>query len=247
MKSNINRRQEIFKGVLPPHGTKEYFEVIEILRKREQQDPGIKEFSKKSWEKVTRSLEAQYLSNCELITENTLRHFLTEFNSRTWKYGLGSMPLMFNILEAYFNYRKPEVYFELIEEENYLISFFDFIDFITSNDFKDNKLLIEQSIASDLIYNFNIGRDLEEIKFKTESGDEFIIAGISIIRRNNEVTVLVVTGRQKTENISLDKNGITFQTANPNKKGLIDEMKESLKNKNIEFEYLDKDKRYIKV
>ena len=31
------------------------------------------------------------------------------------------MSLMFNILEAFFSYRKPEIYFELIEEENYLI------------------------------------------------------------------------------------------------------------------------------
>jgi len=247
MKSNIKRRQEIFKDVIPTVGTKEYFDAIEKLNKIEQNKPETKEFTKKCWEKVTRSLESQSLSNCDFITENSLRYFLTEFNSRAWKHGLRSMPIMFNIMEAYFNYRKPEVYFELIEEENYLISFFDFIDFITSKDFKDNKELIEENLTPDIIYNFNVGKDLQEIKFKTDKGEEFIVAGVSIIRRNNEVTVLMITGRQKTEDISIDKSSLNFQTNNPDKTKIIEEAKETLKNNDLIYEYIDEDKKYIKV
>jgi len=247
VKSNINRRQEIFRDVLPPVGTKAYLDAIEKLKKREQDNPGIKEFSKKSWEKVTKSLEAQYLSNCDFLTENSLRHFLTEFNNRAWKYGLRSMPVMFNIMEAFFNYRKPEIYFELIEEENYLISFFDFIDYITSKEFDDNKNLIDENITSDIIYNFNVGKDLEEIKFKNDADEEFIVAGVSIIRRENEITVLMVTGKKKTENLSIDKDSFKFDTQNPNKSEIIDEIKETLKTEEIEYEYIDEDKKFIKV
>ena len=247
MKSNINRRQEIFKDVLPLVGSKAYFDAIEKLKKREQDNPGIKELSKKSWEKVIKSLEAQLLSNCDFKTENSLRHYLTEYNIRAWKYGLRSMPIMFNIMEAFFNYRKPEIYFELIEEENYLISFFDFIDHITSNEFEDNKTLIDDSMTSDIIYNFNVGKDLEEIKFKNDEGEEFIIAGVSIIRRENEITVLMITGKKKTDEISIDKSSLKFDTQNPNKTELIDEIKETLKTNEIEYEYLDTDKKYIKV
>jgi len=247
VKSNINRRQEIFRDVLPPVGTKAYLDAIEKLKKREQDNLGIKEFSKKSWEKVTKSLEAQYLSNCDFITENSLRHFLAEFNNRAWKYGLRSMPVMFNIMEAFFNYRKPEIYFELIEEENYLISFFDFIDYITSREFDDNKNLIDENITSDIIYNFNVGKDLEEIKFKNDADEEFIVAGVSIIRRENEITVLMLTGKKKTENLSIDKDSFKFDTHNPNKSEIIDEIKETLKTEEIEYEYLDEDKKFIKV
>lgn len=247
MKSNINRRQEIFRDVLPPVGTKTYLDAIEKLKKRELDNPEIKEFSKKSWEKVTKSLEAQYLSNCDFLTENSLRHFLTEFNNRAWKYGLRSMPVMFNIMEAFFNYRKPEIYFELIEEENYLISFFDFIDYITSKEFDDNKNLIDENITSDIIYNFNVGKDLEEIKFKNDADEEFIVAGVSIIRRENEITVLMVTGKKKTENLSIDEDSFKFDTQNLNKSEIIDEIKETLKTEEIEYEYLDEDKKFIKV
>lgn len=247
MKSNINRRQDIFDGVLPPSGSKAYSEKIEKLGKRFGNDKKYQEFLKKCWEKATKSLEAQYLSNCDLITENSLRYYLTEFNNRAWKYGLRSMPVMFNIMEAFFNYRKPEIYFELIEEENYLISFFDFIDYITSKEFEDNKTLIDENITSDIIYNFNVGKDLEEIKFKNDEDEEFIIAGISIIRRENEITVLMITGKKKTAEISIDKSSLKFDTQNSNKTELIDKIKETLKINEIEYEYLDTDKKYIKV
>lgn len=247
MKSNTNRRREIFDGVIPPHGSKEYYDTIEKLQNRFGNDKKHQEFQKKCWEKATKSLEAQFLSNCDLITEHSLRNYLTEFNNRAWKYGLRSMPVMFNIMEAFFNYRKPEIYFELIEEENYLISYFDFVDFITSNDFKENKSLIEENITLDIIYNFNIGKDLDEIKFKSKEGEEFIVAGVSIIRRDNEVTLLMTTGRKKTNELSLDKNSINLTNDNPNKSELIKEIKETLEKEDFEYEYLDDDKLYIKV
>src|SRR5690606_22595286 len=146
--------------------SKAYFETVELVKKKYDNDKLYQQFQKKSWEKVTKSLEAQYLSNCDFITEKSLRHFLSEFNNRAWQYGLRSMPTMFNIMEAFFNYRKPEIYFELIEEENYLISFFDFIDYITSKEFEDSKALIDENITPDIIYNFNVGKDLEEITFR---------------------------------------------------------------------------------
>lgn len=247
MKSNIDRRKEIFKGVLPPHGSEEYDAVVKVLKQNEHKDPSVKEFTKKNWEKVTKSIEAQYLSNCGLITEKTLRHFLSEFNNRAWKYGLRSMPVMFNIMEAFFNYRKPEIYFELLEEENYLISFFDFIDFITSKDFLEKKILIEENIISDLIYNFNVGQDLNEIKFKSDNGNEFIIAGLSIIRRGSEITVLATTGKKKEHDISIDKESFRLSTDNPDKSRLVEEIKKDIEKNEFEYEYIDEEKNYIKV
>lgn len=246
MKSNIKRRQEIFKDILPPDGAEAHFDAIEKLDKGEQENIEIEDFRKKSWEKVTKSLEAQILSNCDFITENSLRYYLEEFNNRAWNYGIKSMPSMFNIMEGFFNYRKPEIYFELIEEENYLISFFDFIDYLTSKEFENDKTFIDDNLTSDIIYNFNVGKDLEEIKFKNEEGEEFIIAGVSIIRRANEVTVLMICGKKKTIDFAIDMNLAKFDE-NTNKTKLFEDTKETLKANEIEYEYLDSNKNYIKV
>jgi hypothetical protein len=247
MKSNINRRQKMSVGILPPKNSKEYFETVQFLEAQFGNDKEHNAFVQKSWEKVHRSLEAQLLSNCDLITELSLRNYLSEFNGRAWKHGLRSMPVMFNIMEAFFNYKTPEIYFELIEEENYLISFFDFIDFITSNNFNENKELLDESISPDIIYNFNIGKDLEKIKFKTENGSEFIIAGVSIIRRENEITLLMTTGKKKESEISLDINSLDFATDNPDKIKLLEKAKADAKNEVLDYEYIDDENIYIKV
>jgi hypothetical protein len=246
MKNNLNRRREIFEDVVPRTGTKEYEKMKEFHKNNENNPEWIK-YSKKNWEKITRSLEAQKLSSCGFFTEDTLRYFLTEFNSRAWRYGLRSMPVMFNIMEAFFNYKKPEIYFELIEDENYLISFFDFIDFITSNEFKDDKSLIEDNLTSNIVYNFNVGKDLEEIKFKTEDSSEFIVAGASILRRENEVTVLVITGKKKTEELEFDIKRIMFDSANSDKDQLIKDAKKEYEENEIDYIYIDEEKKYIKV
>ena len=112
--NHLDRKREIAIGALPKKGTEEYKKVIEFLEKNDSSEQ--KEFTKKNWEKAYSSLEAQYHSHCDFITEKNLRHFLLEFNTRAWESGLWSMPTMFNIMESFFNYRKPEVYFELLEE-----------------------------------------------------------------------------------------------------------------------------------
>jgi hypothetical protein len=57
----------------------------------------------------------------------------------------------------------------------------------------------------------------------------------------------MTTGRKKTENISIDKSSLKLSTDNPNKSELIEEFKKTLTNEDFEYEYLDDDKKYIKV
>ena len=107
--NHIDRKKDIAFGAIPPKGTKEYAIVTEYLEKKKSSNSD--EFSKKNWEKVNLSLEDQYQSNCGFITEKNLRHFLLEFNSRAWESGLWSMPTLFNVMESFFRYKKPEIYF----------------------------------------------------------------------------------------------------------------------------------------
>ncbi|MFP9112415.1 GIY-YIG nuclease family protein [Flavobacterium sp. RHBU_3] len=246
MKDRKARHREILRNALPPEDTSEYSKLIEKLEGRFLYDKKHNEFVKRSREKVFNSLEAQMLSNCDLVTEISLRQYLEDFNNRAWFYGLRSMPLMFNILEAFLNFRTPEIYFELIEEENYLISFFDFIDFITSKDFEEDKKLIDESITNEIIYNFNVGDDLEKIKFKSGDGQEFVIAGVSIIRRGNEITMLMIAGRKKNGDDILDKKDLEFRSNIPGRARLTADFKERVQEEEYDYIYLDKDEKYIK-
>lgn len=156
------------------------------------------------------SLVAQNSSGIGFLTDTELRHFLREFNQRTWNHGIQSQPMLFNIMEAYFSYNKNIIYFELYEEEDYLISFFDFIDFITSPKFDEDSIKIEDFIEENLIYNLNIGADINELTFETNDSEKFVIGGISLIRRGSELIVLLLTGQlcdteEITKGLEMDK------------------------------------------
>ena len=94
MKSNIDRRKEIFKDVIPSKGDPNY-ERLKLLHENRMQSPAKKKFYKDCFKKAVNSLEAQRSSHSGFITETTLRHFLMEYNTRAWEHGLRSMPLLF--------------------------------------------------------------------------------------------------------------------------------------------------------
>ncbi|MCJ7449412.1 MAG: GIY-YIG nuclease family protein [Bacteroidales bacterium] len=194
MKQHLSRFIEIFRGVIPEENTESYKRLKDSHEARWASDPEFKKDLKNRFESAYRSLIAQSLSNSGLLTATTIRHFLNEFNTRTWEYGLRKLPIMFNILESFFIYHKSNIYFELLEEEDNILSFFDFINFITSPGFKPKKSLILDYLQDNMVYHFNVGADMEQITFKTTDGDEFVIGGLSMVRRGNEVTIILITG-----------------------------------------------------
>lgn len=195
MKDHKNRMKDVFHLAIPREGTDEYKKIKEWHEKRIEQDPSIKQESKKRFKMAYNSLVAQDSSGAGFIPDVELRHFLREFNQRTWNHGILNLPMMFNVLEAFFSYNKDLIYFELFEEEDYLISFYDFIDFITSPSFDEDEVEIADYIPENLIYNISVGADLDEITFKTDKSEEFVVGGVSLIRRGTELVVLLHTGQ----------------------------------------------------
>jgi hypothetical protein len=247
MESNKDRRAKMYEGILPPTGTKEYERTIAFLAKQEEQNPRLKKIIKENYQKATRSFEVQLTSNCGLITELTIRHYLREFNVRAWGHGLRTMPMMFNIMEAFFNYRIPEMYFELIEEELYKVSYYDFINFISKNEFKNRQTIIKKSLTENLIFHFNFEKDLEKIRYTTESKKKMIVAGASLIRRGEEVTVVLITGHKIKKGSKPKDKGFKFDYDHPEKGKLYREFQQSIEGTELEYEYIDPKKEYAKV
>lgn len=244
--THLERKREIAIGAIPKKGTQEYKKITEFLEKNES--PESKEFGKKNWERANSSLEAQYHSHSNLVTEKNLRHFLLEFNNRAWDSGLWSMPTMFNVMESFFNYRKPEVYFELLEEENYYANLVDFLDFVTSDQFSIDRKVLDKNISENIVYNFEFTKDFDKISFKNSNGYLFLVRGLSLIRRGNEVTLSIVTGKKKNEDDILEKDIYkTLKSPSPDKDKIVQKVKEDLENKGLKYEYLDNEEEYIKT
>ncbi|GAB5419144.1 MAG: hypothetical protein Crog4KO_06520 [Crocinitomicaceae bacterium] len=203
MGEHIKRKMNIGKALIPEEGTEAHNNLKQRHEKAMATNPEFKKAFKERFRKASNTLHVQGLNGIGLNMDEEIRNFLLEFNSRAWEHGLRKMPSMFNIMEAFFNYDHDLGYFELIEDEDYLISFFDFMDFYTSPKCPTDQKLIVDSIEKDLIYNFNVGADIEEITFKSEEGEEFVVGGASMIRRENEITILLLAGElADTESIT---------------------------------------------
>lgn len=195
MSEHLNRKKEMFHGALPPEGSLAFEKIKKQHEKDLAANPNLAKVFKHKREKATKTAVIQDNNGININIDVELRYFLREFNGRLWNHGLVSMPLMFNTMEAFFKYDKSIVYFELLPEEDYLISFFDFLDWYTSKDFNGNIESIKNDFVEDLIFNYNVGADIGEITFDSEEGEKFVIGGISMIRRGNEATILFQAGQ----------------------------------------------------
>lgn len=151
-------------------------------------------------------------------------------------------------MESFFNYKKPEVYFELNEEENYYVSMYDFLEYVTSDAFTSEQGLLNENISENIIYNFEINQDKISPTFKNSNEIIYIIKGVSIIRREEELTLSIVAGKKRTENDIIDKEDYKLdKSPYPHKLDIYQSAKSSLEENDLEFEYLDLEKEFIKT
>ena len=239
MKEHIKRKINIKREALPEQGTKEYEDISSFYKKQRENNPKLKKELERQFLKARNTLLIQDSNGINLTMDKEIRYFLGAFNIRAWELGLLNLPMSFNILESFFNYRKSLVYFELLEEEDCLFSFFDFFTFYTKT-IENKDIFIKDYLEENIIYHYNVGSDMNEIIFKSnDNKNNFIIGGISLVRRKNEVTLLLQIG-EEDNNEKLSKG-----TTKIFKKNLNDLVKTFPEMKN-EWVYLEKNSSYIK-
>lgn len=193
MKTNRDRQRHFTAFASPTPDDKSYASFEKWSDERIK-NPKLKNESKEKYVQACSIWKTQSLNGIGLLQDSELRFFLDEFNDRTWKYGFGSMPASFNVLEGFYNWNPDLFCFELFDEEEHLISFFDFVDFITSNDCVDSIDYFINNVNDDLIYSYNIINDVRDITFKTTDSKEYVVGGVSFIKRSNEVIMLIIAG-----------------------------------------------------
>ena len=104
------------------------------------------------------------------------------------------MSASFNVLVGFFKWNSILFFFELMEEEEHLFSLFDFFDFVTSNNCSNSFDYFIENVEDELIYTYNIINDTKDLSFSTSDSKEYVIGGISFVKRENEVFMLLVAG-----------------------------------------------------
>lgn len=212
MKRNIDRLKHFGTFRSPTPDEEGYQAVMDFHKKRLEDNPEEQKEFQKIHEKASSIGYTQSRNGIGFIQDKELRFFHGEFNSRAWEHGFGAMPSSFNALEGFFRWNPDLFYFELLEEEEHMFSLFDFFDFVTSKDCSSSIDYFIENVEDELVYNYNILNEIKDITFSTTDSKEYVIGGVSFVKRDNEVFMIVVAGelgniREFSKNLPDYKSG----------------------------------------
>lgn len=193
----------------------------------------------------------QMFNGLDFENENYIRYLLKEYAGRVVNHGLNSLPLSYNIMEPFFNFNTENIIFELVEEEeSYCVSIVDFLDFVTSPNFNTEKINLHDNIPEDVMYHFTMPSGEDEISFTTDNGKEYVIGHASLIRRDNEIVVVLNSGEiydedEAKEFINSKRNENRDELLTPRKKELGIQFDKSLVPDIVP--YLDRDDLWLTI
>lgn len=198
---HLERKANIGSWALPPKGTSAREDLEKILKKK-WDNPEYRKEIKKLRNKAVARISAQTHNGMNFPIDKELRYFLNEYNNRNMTAGLNSMPLNFNIMEAFFDHNPSAASFALKDEKDHLVSFMDFFEYFTSPacDVKLDGLL--DVMKENTIYSYTNIDNIDTFTFSTEPNDEYALAGFSMVRDGNEICILFLCGK-KTDTMKL--------------------------------------------
>ncbi|MDP8218792.1 MAG: GIY-YIG nuclease family protein [Candidatus Theseobacter exili] len=186
------RMEAIGDVALPPKGTQSRILLDRILEKRSS--PEQKKIIKNLWKKAYAIVSCQQLNGAGHETDQTLRYFQAEYNNRIWAHGLRSIPSTFNVAEAFFQYDPMLNAVILHEEQNYLFSIVDFVNWYTSQDIDFNLLIALESLSPGIIYTDDTLFDPADLLYGIEKGAEIGVVGFAMVRFGTEISILCIAG-----------------------------------------------------
>lgn len=159
-------------------------------------DIRVRQTAEANWKTAVARAIAQHDNGAGQIMDQTLRGFTAEYNHRCWHHGINPMSLSFNILEAFHEYNPQLAYFSLFGEVDHIFSVPAFLDFATRQSEVKVRMDILNHMENNVIYSFNVCNSLEEQIFSTVGGGSFVLGGVSLVRHDSEISVVMVAGEE---------------------------------------------------
>ncbi len=193
LSEHTKRMLGISSFVAPAPWTKEFTELSKKV-KINQKNEKYQEFIESLFKKATNKVFGHLINGVDRLTNHVLREFYNEYNSRLFNHGLWTFPSSFNVVEAFLSYIPELNYFSLNVERNYLFSFSNYMDFMTSNKCNDDYADAINHFEENTIYHYDNIDAYKDLKFKSSSDDEFAFGGISFIRHGSELSAIMTVG-----------------------------------------------------
>jgi len=123
----------------------------------------------------------------------TLRHFFREYLDRLINSGPFSLPTSFNVVQSFLSYSENVLAFDLREEREHLLRFYEYIDWYTASSFPDKPLALTDILPEGIVYAYNAIAPLEDFSIETEDS-RIRILGVAMVRHAQELSAMIVAG-----------------------------------------------------
>jgi len=214
-----DRMQELGFWAAPKPGTRAHEKLLEHVKEREK-NPKHKKLVLERFLKANALRHIQIVNGAGLPQDRMIREYNEEYNNRLFNYSIHSMPSSFNTAEGFIRFVPDASVFKLLREVDHIVSFEDYLDFVTSDDDGLKDLEGIKFMDDDVIYSYNGSHNPESLTFQCADSMSFAISGISLVKHGSEVNVLMLAGQkcdleEETRNIKESLTTLTPSLAKP--------------------------------
>ncbi|KWU26312.1 hypothetical protein AS149_25310 [Burkholderia cenocepacia] len=139
---------------------------------------------------------AQLESGAGLIADEVLREFQRDYQNRESTMGPRGLPTSYQLCKDFFVRTRLGQPYRLFPEKDFIVSFADFLDFITDANTPVANLALGYTLTENFIYNISSSDIPGELLLSTQDSPSFGFRSASMIRRGDELTMLLSLAEQ---------------------------------------------------
>lgn len=188
---HIKRLKSVAKWRLPPEDSTAWVD-FRLQTAAAQRSPAFRKAIKDASRTASAMAVAVAHNGAGLPADTGLREFCDEYNRRVMRHGLHYLPSSFNIFESFLSYHAKYGVFTPIREVDHICSLRAFLDYEAGRpdpQLDDCARELPQNVA----FNFSFTERPAEWTFG-EAPDRFAISSASMVRHDNEITVMCLGG-----------------------------------------------------
>ncbi|MBX3347793.1 MAG: GIY-YIG nuclease family protein [Nitrospira sp.] len=183
-----------FPKIRMPHPSQpDYKIVMAALNRQAEMDVGFRLKMDEINEKLPHFALTRSQGGSGFIVAETLRGYFIEYLNRLTLHGQFSLPTSFNVVQSFLSYSKSLLAFDLREEREHLLRFYEYFDWYTANSFPDQPLALTDILPEGIVYAYNGISPLDDFVLETDNS-KLRILGVGMVRHGHDLSAIIIAG-----------------------------------------------------
>ncbi|RQR65387.1 GIY-YIG nuclease family protein [Burkholderia sp. Bp9125] len=160
------------------------------------ENPRVMALAKQTMQRDRAIFTAQQASGAGLLADETLRYFQRDYENRVRVAGPAGLPTSHRIGGSFYHPRYPGAVYLLWPERDYLVSFVDFLDFVTASDSPGVDLGLGYTLTEGVIYNVTASDEVGSLLLATQGDSAYGFRAASLLRIGDDLVMLLSVAEQ---------------------------------------------------